>query len=35
MDWDKVNRWLTLTANVGVLVGIVLILIELTQNSEF
>ena len=34
MVTDKVNRWLTLGANIGVLVGIVLILIELNQNSE-
>jgi hypothetical protein len=34
MDSNKVNRWLTLGANLGVLVGIVLILIELNQNSE-
>ena len=31
---DKLNRWLTLGANVGVLVGIVLILIELRQNAD-
>lgn len=34
MDSDRVNKWLTLAANTGVLVGIVLILIELNQNSE-
>ena len=34
MDSDRVNRWLTLASNIGVLVGIVLILIELNQNSE-
>jgi hypothetical protein len=34
MDNDRVNRWLSLGANVGVLVGIVLILIELNQNSD-
>lgn len=34
MDAEKVNRWLTLGANLGVLVGIVLILTELNQNSE-
>lgn len=34
MDSGKVNRWLTLGANIGVLVGIILILIELNQNSN-
>ena len=34
MESDKVNRWLTLGANIGVLVGIILILIELNQNSD-
>jgi len=34
MDAGKVNRWLTLGANLGVLVGIFLILIELNQNAE-
>jgi hypothetical protein len=34
MDSDKVNRWLTFGANIGVLVGIILILIELNQNSD-
>lgn len=34
MDSDKVNRWLTLTANIGVLLGIVLLSIELDQNSD-
>ena len=33
MDSNKVNRWLTLGANLGVLVGIILILIELDQNA--
>jgi hypothetical protein len=31
---DRMNRWLTLGANLGVLVGIVLILIELNQNAD-
>ena len=34
MDSNKVNRWLTLGANLGVLVGIVLILMELNQNAD-
>jgi len=31
---DRVNRWLTLGANLGVLVGIILLLVELDQNRE-
>jgi len=34
MDGDKVNRWLTLSANFGVLIGIILILAELNQNAD-
>ena len=34
MDTNRLNQWLTLGANVGVLVGIILILIELDQNSD-
>ena len=34
MKWDSVNRWLTLGANIGVLVGIILILTELDQNAD-
>lgn len=34
MDTDKLNRWLALGANLGVLVGLGLLLIELDQNRE-
>lgn len=34
MDTDRVNRWLTLGANLGVLVGIALLVVELRQNNE-
>ena len=34
LDSDRMNRWLTLGANIGVLVGIALLLIELDQNSD-
>ena len=34
MDSDRLNRWLTLGANVGVLAGIALIFFELRQNAE-
>jgi hypothetical protein len=30
---DAINRWLTLGANLGVLVGIFLLIAELNQNS--
>lgn len=34
MDSKKVNRWLTLGANIGVLVGIIILAIEIQQNSD-
>ena len=34
MDTDKLNRWLTLAANIGVLIGIIILIVELRQNSQ-
>ena len=34
MDADKLNKWLTLGANLGVLVGILFLAVELKQNNE-
>ena len=34
MNLDRVNRWLTLGANLGVLAGIVFLAFEIRQNSE-
>jgi len=34
MDSDRVNKWLTLGANLGVLIGIVFLAVELRQNNE-
>jgi hypothetical protein len=34
MDSDRLNHWLTLGANIGVLVGIILLIVELDQNRE-
>jgi hypothetical protein len=34
MDRDRLNRWLSLAANLGVLAGIVLLAFELEQNRE-
>jgi len=34
MNMDKLNRWMTLGANIGVLAGILLLAFELNQNSE-
>ena len=34
MNSDRVNRWLTLGANFGVLIGIILLVIELDQNRD-
>lgn len=33
MKAKSINRWLTLGANVGVLIGIILLLVELDQNA--
>jgi hypothetical protein len=34
MDSDRLNRWLTLGANFGVLGGLVLVLLQMNQNEE-
>jgi len=34
LDSDRLNRWLTLGANLGVLIGIILLVIELDQNRD-
>jgi len=34
MNTDNVNKWLTLSANIGVVLGLILLLIELDQNSD-
>ena len=34
MNSEQLNRWLTLFANIGVLIGIILLLIELNQTQE-
>lgn len=34
MDIEKANHWLTLITNIGVLVGIGLLVLELNQNSS-
>jgi len=34
VDTDKLNRWLTLGANIGVLAGLLLLVAELNQNHE-
>lgn len=34
MGSDRLNRWLTLGANVGVVIGIILLIVELNQNRE-
>ena len=34
MDSDRLDKWLTLGANVGVLVGIILLVVELGQNRD-
>ena len=34
MSADQINKWLTLSANVGVVIGLILLIVELKQNSE-
>ena len=34
MNADSINRWLSLGANVGVVIGLILLLVELDQNSD-
>lgn len=34
MDSDRINKWITLIANVGVLVGIALLILEINQNNQ-
>jgi hypothetical protein len=34
LDFDRLNKWLTLGANLGVLVGIILLVMEIRQNQE-
>ena len=31
---DRINKWLTLGANIGVVIGLILLLVELNQNSD-
>ena len=34
MSADNLNKWLTLLANIGVVIGLVLLIYEIRQNSE-
>ncbi len=34
MEFDRLNKWLTLGANIGIISGIIFLIIELNQNSE-
>ena len=34
MNADKLNRWLTLGANLGVIAGLILLVLELDQNRQ-
>ena len=34
MNMDRANRWLILGANIGVIVGLGLLIVEIQQNSE-
>jgi hypothetical protein len=34
LDSERINRWLSLAANIGVVVGIIFLAIEIRQNTE-
>jgi hypothetical protein len=34
VNLESANRWLTLTANVGVLIGLIFLVLEINQNTE-
>ena len=34
MNADNVNKWLTLSANIGVVLGLILLIVEIGQNTE-
>ena len=34
MDSEKITRWLTLAANVGVIAGLVLVAVQINQNTQ-
>ena len=34
MDLDKVNKWLTLVANIAILGGLMFLILELRQNTN-
>ncbi len=34
LNANRLNRWLTLGANLGVLVGLILLIVEIEQNSD-
>jgi len=34
MNADNVNKWLTLSANIGVVIGLGLLIVEISQNTE-
>ena len=34
MDTDRLNRWLTLIANLGVVAGLIFLAVELNQNTK-
>jgi hypothetical protein len=34
MDLDRINKWLSLGANIGIILGLVFLIAELNQNSD-
>lgn len=33
MKFEQINKWLTLAANIGVVVGLVILILEMRQNA--
>ncbi len=34
MDTDRLNSWFTLTANIGVIAGLILVAVQINQNTQ-
>ncbi len=34
MNFDRINKWLTLGANIGVVLGLVILIVEVRQNAS-
>jgi len=34
MDTDRLNYWFTLSANIGVIAGLILVAVQINQNTQ-